>query len=153
MRGKNYLVVADSGLAYKVQAVGPADSLDALQGLVGSWSGHNALIELVETMHTVEGTIDCWANEEGQFRKGFQTNIVASALCKKEIKGPVIFTGSTKDGETIPVPEEFIMGAVEAGVELEANGKQYTWPEVCIELMEQEQKFLEYLEMEERHND
>ena len=51
------------------------------------------------------------------------------------------------------MPPEFMEGAIEVGVELEGNGKQYTWPEVCIELMEQEQKFLEYIEMEERHND
>jgi len=154
MQGKDYLVVSDKGHCYRVKAVGAADRLDCLQGLVGYWAGNSALVELIQTIPTQDGIIDCWANEEGLFRPGFKTNTIGSALCKKNVKGPIVFAGSDGDGETIPVAPEFIEAAVEIGVELEGNGKQYTWPEVCIELMEQEQKYLEYTEdMEERHND
>ena len=153
MASKDYLVVSDKGHCYRVKAVGPSDVLDCIQGLVGYWAGNTALVELVKTIPTEDGIIDCWANEEGMFRQGFKTNTIGSALCKKRIRGPIVFTGSDKHGETLPVPPEFMEGAIEVGVDLEGNGKQYTWPEVCIELMEQEQKFLEYIEMEERHND
>ena len=153
MSSKDYLVVSDKGHCYRVRAVGPADTLDCLQGLVGYWAGDTALIELVKTIPTEDGPIDCWANEERELRPGFKTNTIGSAVCKRVIKGPIVFTSSDKHGETLPLPQEFIEGAIQVGVELEGNGKQYTWPEVCIELMEQEQKFLEYIEMEERHND
>lgn len=98
--------------------------------------------------------IDCWVNEEGLFREGFIRNKIASAFTGVDCVGPAIFTSADDEGNTIPLPNGYLQGAMQAGLKLEGEAREYVWGEVAMELMNIEQDYLVLLDkMEEVQND
>jgi len=156
----HYLVISDFGKAWAVKAVSEEETLECLQTLVGGWAEYSdkCLIERVPNMTgvpTPKGIeIDCWVNEEGLFREGFIRNKIASAFTGVDCVGPAIFTSADDEGNTIPLPNGYLQGAMQAGLKLEGEAREYVWGEVAMELMNIEQDYLVLLDkMEEVQND
>ena len=102
---KDYLVISEHGLAFRVMPDESVSKLKFMQGLVGG------LIERV-SYHGHDG-VDCWVNEEGMLL-GMNVNMTASIICNHMIAGTAIFAGT--DGEDIaPCPEDFIKSMTEIG--------------------------------------
>ena len=147
----HYLVVSDNGKAWAVKAVPQGETLECLQTLVGGWGEYSdkCLIECAPNNTGIPtpgaAIIDCWVNESGLFRETFVKNWIATAFTGTELVGPAIFTSCNDEGETIPLPNGYILGAVQAGLELQGEGRSYMWQEVAMELMAQEQDVIALL--------
>ncbi len=96
---KQYLYIAQDGTAHIVRQEPNQTSLDCLQALVGG---------LIESVSPSKVACDVWANEEGLYQPGFGINLVASYITGRQLVGPMVLAGSTKNGDTISVPDRVI---------------------------------------------
>ena len=117
---KDYLVVSEHGLAFRVKPDETRPTLKFLQTFVGG------LIERVpyhgQGSARNEG-VDCWVNEEGMLL-GLNVNMTASIICNHMIAGTAVFAGT--DGEDIaPCPEDWLSLLTNQGLALEGEGKSF----------------------------
>ncbi len=118
---EHYLVIDDDGTVYKVKP--GENSLKDLQALV------MGLIELVRISPKVDG----WVNEEGLIAGDFVYNFLGSHVCGRELVGPVVFTSSDEEGNTMPVLGGFSRSITES-CEVFGNGELLT-VETCVAAM------------------
>ena len=113
---KDYLVISEDGLCFRVKPSEDMSDLQFLQKIVGG------LIERVPAQ--LDGA-DCFVNEEGLI-KGFGRNMTASIICNYLLVGPAVFAGFDGEGGTTPCPEMFITTLADQGLQLE-GGRDHSW--------------------------
>lgn len=92
---KKWVYVPEHGGAFIVSIGDNDDTLKALQTLV------DGLIDCVSATALPEGQVlDVYVNDEGLLNE-FSLNPTASLLCERPIVGPVVFTRSNDDGDTV----------------------------------------------------
>lgn len=104
------LVIHPDGTA----VLGPIESdLQNLQGIVGGW------IEAITPLIPVFGGWHAYVNEEGLFDDACLPNPTATGFARSigwtgtlPLQGPVVFLGSTPDGDEADVPELVVEYAI-----------------------------------------
>lgn len=119
---KDYLVISEHGLVFRVKADESMSNLKFMQALVGG------LIQSVP-YHGNGGNlgndgVDCWVNEEGLIL-GMNMNMTASIICNHMLAGTAVFAGHDGEGNITPCPENFITTLTRQGLALEGEGKSF----------------------------